>query len=502
MSVSPTSPPTLKNYVLTEQLGAGTYGVVYKAHRKTGAREVIAVKCVQKKNMAKVEADAIVSEIGLLKKLKHEFIVEMVDFNWDSTYIYIMMEYCGLGDLSRYIKIHKRLPERVCQRFLQQLGSALKFMRSKNIAHMDLKPQNILLTRSSSGRTSGPILKLADFGFAQKFTNEEIKTALRGSPLYMAPEMVLERCYDAKVDLWSVGVILYECLFGRAPYKSETIEQLLVKIKTDVPIVVPNDSISDSCHDLLTRCLQRDPTRRIDFEDFFNHDFIDLEHLPCEENHVKVKELIAKAVKLDKANESPEEALGLYKAALEYLVPLMKAERNETKKGQLRKRVDLYMKRAEELKKELGNEGNSPVTSFSMDSPPITMSTESPLLSYASSSSASTSLPQRLLKADELLKMCNNTPALKTAVEIAHSAELYDREGQTEIAAEKYTTALGLLLPLLSKEPKGERKTLLSQEIKRWMSRAETIKALKEMKDRDQDFIMESSNLEKNCSIS
>ena len=137
---------TLKHYQFGEKLGSGTYGDVYKASKRSGAREVVAIKCLQKTKMSKNEADAIVAEISILKKLKHDFIVEMLDFQWDSKQIYIIMEYCGGGDLSKYIKKHVKLPEKICKRFLQQLGSALKFLRSKNIAHMDLKPQNILIT--------------------------------------------------------------------------------------------------------------------------------------------------------------------------------------------------------------------------------------------------------------------------------------------------------------------------------------------------------------------
>ena len=124
-----TAIPQLKEYNIFEKLGSGTYGDVYKACRKSGPREVFAVKCVQKARMSKTEADAIIGEISILKKLKHDFIVEMKDFNWDSNFIYIVMEYCGGGDLSEYIKSHKKLPEKICRNFLQQLGSALRFLR-------------------------------------------------------------------------------------------------------------------------------------------------------------------------------------------------------------------------------------------------------------------------------------------------------------------------------------------------------------------------------------
>jgi serine/threonine-protein kinase ULK/ATG1 len=92
------------------------------------------------------------------------------------------MEYCGGGDLSRLIRTYRVLSESVCRRFLQQLASALRFLRARNISHFDLKPQNILLTALHR-----PTLKLADFGFAQHVTQEETKSSIRGSPLYMAP---------------------------------------------------------------------------------------------------------------------------------------------------------------------------------------------------------------------------------------------------------------------------------------------------------------------------
>ena len=100
----------------------------------------------------------------------------------------------------------------------------------------------------------------------------------------MAPEMILKKRYDAKVDLWSTGVILYECLFGKAPYKSTTVDELMSKIAENAAIVVPDSpSISENCHDLLTRCLTRDPSHRISYEEFFQHGFLDLEHMPSDQ---------------------------------------------------------------------------------------------------------------------------------------------------------------------------------------------------------------------------
>ena len=144
---SSTAPsPTLPAYSFTERIGTGSYGSVYKAHLKTGSRDVVAIKCIKKSGLAKHEVDNIVNEISLLKKLKHPHIVVMKDFAWDANYIYIIMDYCGGGDLSQFIRKRSQLSEQTVKLFLQQLAVALKYLRENHVSHMDLKPQNILLT--------------------------------------------------------------------------------------------------------------------------------------------------------------------------------------------------------------------------------------------------------------------------------------------------------------------------------------------------------------------
>lgn len=100
----------------------------------------------------------------------------------------------------------------------------------------------------------------------------------------MAPEILLDRCYDQSADLWSIGVILYECLFGSAPYSSKSVDELLTKIKTKQKIEIPKTkTISPECEDLLSRLLVHDPKQRISFSDFFEHDFLNLKHLENDE---------------------------------------------------------------------------------------------------------------------------------------------------------------------------------------------------------------------------
>ncbi|KAJ8704775.1 hypothetical protein PYW08_012095 [Mythimna loreyi] len=342
--------PKIDGYVVTEKLGSGSYSTVYKAYTKVGARSIVAIKCVDKSRVkySGSAVDNLITEIRLLKTLTHPHIVHMKNFTWDDKNIYIIMEYCCGGDLSKYIHRYGRVPEKQVRYFLQQLASALKFLREKGVVHMDLKPHNLLLHKGSDGKY---MLKVADFGFAQHMTSEAGRS-VRGSPLYMAPEMIFGQ-YDARVDLWSVGVIMYECLFGRAPYSSSTFKELVDKIQRQAPIEIPaNSSISPGCRDLLVRLLQHDPNNRISYDDFFNNEYLDLQHMPSKENYEKAVTLIKKAIELDSAGNLAE-AFTSYRDSLLYLVPCVGCETDLLRRAALTAKLSRYMERAEELKQYL-----------------------------------------------------------------------------------------------------------------------------------------------------
>ncbi|NXS24188.1 ULK3 kinase, partial [Mystacornis crossleyi] len=334
-------------------------------------REVVAVKCVNKRSLNRTSVENLLTEIEILKTIRHPNIVELKDFQWDSDHIYLIMEFCAGGDLSRFIQMRRLLPEKVARIFLQQLACALKFLHDRNISHLDLKPQNILLSSPEN-----PQLKLADFGFAQYMSPWDEQHVLRGSPLYMAPEMVCRQQYDARVDLWSVGVILYggfgfysprgicpglvsppppllspaEALFGKPPFASRSFAELEEKIRSDRPVELPSrPQLSVECRDLLGQLLERDPLRRISFERFFAHPFVDMEHVPGPESLGKATNLVMEAVRKDQEGDA-NAALSLYCKALEYFVPALHYESDARRKEAIRTKVGQYISRAEELK--------------------------------------------------------------------------------------------------------------------------------------------------------
>ncbi|XP_068131784.1 serine/threonine-protein kinase ULK3 isoform X2 [Hyperolius riggenbachi] len=434
------APPRLEDFILTDKLGSGTYATVYKAYRKRNTREVVAIKCVSKKSLNKASVENLLTEIEILKTVHHPHILELKDFQWDRDNIFLITEYCAGGDLSRFIRSRRILPEKVVQAFLQQLASALKFLHEKNISHLDLKPQNILL--SSVDR---PHLKLADFGFAQHMICQDEPQSLRGSPLYMAPEMVCSKHYDARVDLWSVGVILYEALFGRAPFASRSFSELEEKIRSVQSIELPSrPRVSSECRDLLQRLLERDPDQRISFTDFFNHPFVDLEHMACAESLQKAASLVTEAVQKDGVGDHST-ALSLYCKALEYFVPALHYETDVRRKEAIRSKVGQYVSRAEELKVIV--------------------------------SSSNKSLLLKGISSRELLKeMSQDKPRLFAALDVASAAVAKDEESMASDALDLYQQSLGELILMLSAEPAGRRRELLHGEVQTLMKRAEFLK--------------------------
>ncbi|NWY50731.1 ULK3 kinase, partial [Chionis minor] len=433
------APPRLDGFILTERLGAGTYATVYKAYRKSDTREVVAIKCVSKRSLNRASVENLLTEIKILKTIRHPHIVELKDFQWDSDHIYLIMEFCAGGDLSRFIRMRRILPEKVARIFLQQLACALKFLHDRNISHLDLKPQNILLSTPEN-----PQLKLADFGFAQHMSPWDEKHVLRGSPLYMAPEMVCRQQYDARVDLWSVGVILYEALFGKPPFASRSFAELEEKIRSDRAVELPSRPLlSAECRDLLGQLLERDPLKRISFERFFTHPFVDMEHVPGPESLCKATDLVVEAVKKDQEGDAAA-ALSLYCKALEYFVPALHCESTlgEAWCGSWVQ----YISRAEELK--------------------------------ACVTSSSKNLLQQGNPAREILKeMAKDKPRLRAALEMASAAIAKEDEGKDDSdTLELYQQSLGELLLLLAAEPAGRRRELLHAEIQTLMARAEYLK--------------------------
>lgn len=375
--------PAAKGYCFGNLLGKGTYGYVFRANKFVrfvsvlfesnsvflnfqGSRQPVAIKCVLLNSLSANSQNNLINEIEILKRIQHKFIVQLIDFQWDKSYVYMILEFCPGGELATIIRLKRSFPEDIVQHFLQQLASALQFLREHNVSHMDLKPQNILITGISFLNLLNElntfkvwrnvILKIADFGFAQYLDKDQLASSIRGSPRYMAPEILLGQPYDASVDLWSIGVILYECLFSTSPYDCSSTEKMMKRFsKNQIQITLPTSHrLSENCAELLLSLLQIDPERRISFEHFFHHPFIDLEHMPSAESYDKAQVILSAGLAEDKGNNF-KSAFYHYRDALSYLLPLNKwgdpvKPFSVAKQDSLKATVVRYIERAEQLK--------------------------------------------------------------------------------------------------------------------------------------------------------
>ena len=253
----------IENYIYyNDKIGKGSFSRVYKGYKVGYPDKLVAIKKID----YDTENERLKKEIEVMKGIKHPNIIKLYDVCYQDDSIFLILEYCIKGDFSKFLK-KRPLKEEYAQKYLLQISSALNYLFNNNIIHRDLKPHNILVTDNND-------LKISDFGFARYFEKNTLVDTLCGSPLYMAPEIMKNKNYTVKSDLWSVGIILYEMLTGKTPFKVKTFYNLIRSIDNNEIIFPKNILISDECHDLLFKLLKKDPNQRIEWEEFFTHPWL------------------------------------------------------------------------------------------------------------------------------------------------------------------------------------------------------------------------------------
>nr|XP_037857447.1 serine/threonine-protein kinase 36 isoform X3 [Chlorocebus sabaeus] len=254
----------MEKYHVLEMIGEGSFGRVYKGRRKYSA-QVVALKFIPKLGRSEKELRNLQREIEIMRGLRHPNIVHMLDSFETDKEVVVVTDYAE-GELFQILEDDGKLPEDQVQAIAAQLVSALYYLHSHRILHRDMKPQNILLAKGGG-------IKLCDFGFARAMsTNTMVLTSIKGTPLYMSPELVEERPYDHTADLWSVGCILYELAVGTPPFYATSIFQLVSLILKD-PVRWPS-TISPCFKNFLQGLLTKDPRQRLSWPDLLHHPFI------------------------------------------------------------------------------------------------------------------------------------------------------------------------------------------------------------------------------------
>ena len=257
-------PSVIEGYTLEKQIGVGTTSVVWlSTHIKTNMQ--VAIKIIPKVRINDTRCIARFSrEVNLLKSMDHPLIAQLFQIFEDENNHYFVLEFAEGGNLVSMIAENGNLVESVAKQIFIQLISVLEYMHSvKNVAHRDIKAENILLDKHRH-------LRLIDFGFSRSFTWEDptLITAC-GSPGYIPPEMIKKQGYTVSADIWSAGVLLYTMVVGHLPFEGDTVIQILQKIAYNEPNI-PR-FLSPNIQDLLKRMLCKDPLQRITIRGIKEH---------------------------------------------------------------------------------------------------------------------------------------------------------------------------------------------------------------------------------------
>lgn len=256
-------PKQVDDYVLEREIGSGQFGKVYKGYNKVNLRDV-AVKAIRRDLLTDKLLELLDNEIKVLSACDNINITKLYDIKKTANNYYLIIEFCNEGDLSDYLKKKKYLTEDEAVDFFLQILNAFRTLVKNKIMHRDFKLANIM--------KHDDLIKVADFGFSKLLGKDGMTDTILGSPINMAPEVLGGSKYNNKADIWSIGTVFYELLFGRPPFTARSLVELMKNIKSktlDIPRKINN--ISPVCEDILRRMLVVDPEDRISWDELFKH---------------------------------------------------------------------------------------------------------------------------------------------------------------------------------------------------------------------------------------
>lgn len=258
-----------KFIVTNKILGKGSFGIVYRGFFENNHSKIVAVKVTP---LEKISNDLkflelLKREIEIMQSIDFPHIVRMYAATRTSRNLYMFLEYCRDGDIKELLKAKKgHLSESEAVLYFRQVIAGFKVLYHNRIIHRDIKPANILLHEG--------VAKITDFGFARVIEGDMEKSgqfSKVGTPLYMSPQILDDRKFSAKTDIWSLGMMLYEMLYGKTPWSADSPYKLLENIN-NIPLDFPEKPVrSQEVKDLLKLMLIVEDKERISWLELFNH---------------------------------------------------------------------------------------------------------------------------------------------------------------------------------------------------------------------------------------
>ncbi|KAI9014426.1 kinase-like domain-containing protein [Phycomyces nitens] len=257
----------LDDFEIGKALGKGKFGHVFLAREKQSGY-IIALKVLYKKELAKNGVEKqLQREVEIQSTLRHPNILRLYGYFHDETRAFLILELAAKGELYKELQRQTMFPEPVASKYISQMANALIYLHSKRIIHRDIKPENLMLGIKGE-------LKIGDFGWSVKTgVTESRRSTLCGTLDYLPPEMVEGRSHNENVDLWSLGILLYEMICGKPPFEDEQSHDVtyrrIIKVDIQMPAFVSKDAA-----DLINRLLQYKPSDRLPLRQIPNHPFI------------------------------------------------------------------------------------------------------------------------------------------------------------------------------------------------------------------------------------
>lgn len=256
----------LTDFDVGRPLGHGKFGNVYLAREKA-SKFIVALKVLFKTQLQQSHVEhQLRREIEIQSHLRHPNILRLYGYFYDENRVYLILEYAARGELYKELQRCRTFTEHRAASYTASLARALAYCHTKHVIHRDIKPENLLIGLKGE-------LKIADFGWSVHAPTSRRQT-LCGTLDYLPPEMVEGHDHDCYVDVWSLGVLCYEFLFGTPPFEaaghSETYARIL-----KVDLVFPEiPTITSEAKNLIQRLLRKEPTQRMSLAEVLQHPWI------------------------------------------------------------------------------------------------------------------------------------------------------------------------------------------------------------------------------------